>query len=117
MSAHEKYMKECIKEAEKGLGTVGANPLVGCVVVHGAKIIGRGYHKKYGAPHAEVNAVNAVRKKTLLKGATLYVTLEPCSHHGKTPPCTGMIINSGIRKVVIGALDTNDSVSGQGATI
>ena len=117
MDVHEKYMKQCIKEAENGLGTVGANPLVGCVVVHGAKIIGTGYHEKYGAPHAEVNAINAVSKKPLLKDATLYVSLEPCSHHGKTPPCTGMILNSGIRKVVIGAVDTNDAVSGHGADL
>jgi diaminohydroxyphosphoribosylaminopyrimidine deaminase/5-amino-6-(5-phosphoribosylamino)uracil reductase len=117
MKVHEKYMKLCIQEAEKGLGTVGANPLVGCVVVHGARIIGRGYHEKYGAPHAEVNAIGTVTQKALLKDTTLYVTLEPCSHHGKTPPCTGMIINSGIRKVVIGAIDTNDSVSGHGAAV
>ena len=79
-------MNRCLELSEKGLGNVAPNPLVGCVIVHENKIIGEGYHQNYGGPHAEVNAINSVKNKKLLEKSTLYVTLEPCSHFGKTPP-------------------------------
>ena len=110
----EKYMQQCIKLASIGFGQVAPNPMVGCVVVAGGKIIGKGYHEKYGDPHAEVQAINSVKNKSQLQGASLYVSLEPCSHHGKTPPCTNVIIKSGISRVVVGAKDTNAEVSGGG---
>lgn len=110
----EKYMQQCIKLASAGFGQVAPNPMVGCIVVAGGKIIGKGYHEKYGDPHAEVQAINSVKNKSQLQGATLYVSLEPCSHHGKTPPCTNLIIKSGISRVVVGAKDTNADVSGGG---
>ena len=110
----EKYMKQCIKLASAGFGQVAPNPMVGCVVVSGGKVIGKGHHEKYGDSHAEVQAINSVKNKSQLKGATLYVSLEPCSHQGKTPPCTNLIIRSGIKRVVVGAKDTNADVSGGG---
>jgi diaminohydroxyphosphoribosylaminopyrimidine deaminase/5-amino-6-(5-phosphoribosylamino)uracil reductase len=97
-----------------GLGTVSPNPLVGCVIVHEEKIIGEGWHKKYGEAHAEVNAINSVTDKSVLPESTLYVTLEPCSHFGKTPPCADLIIREKIKKVVIANLDSNPLVSGEG---
>ena len=110
----ERYMKRCLELAGKGAGHVAPNPMVGAVVVHKDKIIGEGYHRDYGGPHAEVNAITAVSDQNLLKDATLYVNLEPCSHHGKTPPCTRLIIEKGIRDVVIGATDPNILVNGEG---
>ncbi|HTA26769.1 MAG TPA: bifunctional diaminohydroxyphosphoribosylaminopyrimidine deaminase/5-amino-6-(5-phosphoribosylamino)uracil reductase RibD [Bacteroidia bacterium] len=114
MSVHEKYIKKCLKLAAKGFGSVAPNPMVGCVIVHKGKIIGEGYHEKYGGPHAEINAINPVKKKELLKGSTLYVSLEPCAHHGKTPPCADAILKYGIKKVVIGSVDPNPLVKGKG---
>jgi diaminohydroxyphosphoribosylaminopyrimidine deaminase/5-amino-6-(5-phosphoribosylamino)uracil reductase len=111
---HEKYMGRCIQLAKNGLGTTYPNPLVGSVVVHGGKIIGEGWHYKAGQPHAEVNAIASVTEPNFLKEATLYVSLEPCSHFGKTPPCADLIIRSGIKKVVIGSLDPNPQVAGRG---
>lgn len=111
---HEKYMLRCITLAKKGLGTTYPNPMVGSVIVHEEKIIGEGWHYKAGMPHAEVNAINSVAEPTLLKKSTLYVTLEPCSHFGKTPPCADLIIKSGIKKVVIGSTDPNPQVAGRG---
>ena len=80
-------MKRCLQLANKGIGNVSPNPLVGSVIVHNNKIIGEGYHKRYGESHAEVNAIASVKNKELLTESTIYVNLEPCSHHGKTPPC------------------------------
>lgn len=111
----EKYMKLCIDLALKGKGYVEPNPLVGCVIVRNNKIIGQGYHIRFGANHAEVNAVNDALKNTkTIKGSTLYVNLEPCSHYGKTPPCTDLIIQNKIKRVVIGLKDPNPLVNGKG---
>lgn len=107
-------MKRCIQLALNGLGTTYPNPLVGAVIVYEDKIIGEGWHIKSGEPHAEVLAINAVKEGQLLKKATLYVNLEPCSHHGKTPPCADLIIEKGIKKVVIGSRDYHSKVNGQG---
>lgn len=111
---HEKYIMRCIQLAKNGLGTTYPNPLVGCVIVHNNKIIGEGWHKKAGEPHAEVNAIHSVKDKSLLKNATLYVSLEPCSHFGKTPPCCDLIINHNIPNVFIGTMDPNHQVAGNG---
>ena len=99
-------MQVCIDLALKGFPLAMPNPLVGCVIVHKHKIIGQGYHKQYGSHHAEVNAIGNVENKDLLKESTLYVSLEPCAHHGKTPPCADLIIKHKIPKVVIESLDT-----------
>lgn len=107
-------MLRCIQVAKNGLGTTAPNPMVGCVIVHNNKIIGEGFTSPYGGPHAEVNAIEAVPDKSLLQEATLYVTLEPCSHFGKTPPCADLIIKHTIPKVVVGVLDPHDKVSGKG---
>ncbi|WP_396138219.1 bifunctional diaminohydroxyphosphoribosylaminopyrimidine deaminase/5-amino-6-(5-phosphoribosylamino)uracil reductase RibD [Flavobacterium sp.] len=114
MTTHEFYMKRCIELAKNGLGTTYPNPLVGSVIVHEGKIIGEGWHKKAGESHAEVNAVNSVKDKTLLKEATIYVSLEPCSHFGKTPPCCDLIIANEIPNVVIGTVDPFAKVAGSG---
>ncbi|MEZ4874557.1 MAG: bifunctional diaminohydroxyphosphoribosylaminopyrimidine deaminase/5-amino-6-(5-phosphoribosylamino)uracil reductase RibD [Flavobacteriaceae bacterium] len=114
MKIHEKYMMRCIQLAKNGLGTTYPNPLVGCVIVYKDHIIGEGWHERAGQPHAEVNAINHVKKSSLLKEATLYVNLEPCSHFGKTPPCSHLIIEKGIKKVVIGCTDPNPKVAGRG---
>lgn len=114
MIEHEIYMKRCLQLAKNGLGTTYPNPLVGSVVVHKGKIIGEGWHKKAGEPHAEVNAINSVKNKELLAESTIYVNLEPCSHFGKTPPCANLIIEHKIPKVVIGCMDTFSEVAGKG---
>ncbi len=114
MNIHEKYIKRCIELAKNGLGATYPNPLVGSVIVHKNSIIGEGWHQKAGAPHAEVNAVNSVKDKSLLKKSTIYVSLEPCSHFGKTPPCSDLIIAKGIKKVVIGTIDPFAEVAGRG---
>jgi diaminohydroxyphosphoribosylaminopyrimidine deaminase/5-amino-6-(5-phosphoribosylamino)uracil reductase len=114
MDVHETYMKRCLELAVKGLGSTAPNPMVGSVIVHNGKIIGEGYHEQYGQAHAEVNAINSVEDKSLLKESTLYVNLEPCSHFGKTPPCADLIIEHKIPFVVIGSIDTNSLVSGKG---
>lgn len=100
--------------AKKGLGTTYPNPMVGAVIVREGKVIGEGWHQKAGEPHAEVNAINSVKDKSLLKEATIYVSLEPCNHFGKTPPCSNLILENKIPKVVIGCTDTSDKVSGKG---
>ena len=110
----EVFMRRSLELAELGRGSVSPNPLVGSVIVHNSKIIGEGWHKKFGEPHAEVNAVNSVKDKSLLKESTVYVNLEPCSHTGKTPPCADMLMASGVQKVVIANLDSNPLVSGEG---
>lgn len=100
--------------AKNGIGVTRPNPSVGAVIVHQNKIIAEGFTSNYGGNHAEVNAINAVKDKSLLKQATIYVTLEPCSHYGKTPPCADLIIKHKLKKVVIGTLDTNNLVAGKG---
>lgn len=114
MIVDAKYMSRCIQLAMKGRGYTSPNPMVGAVVVHDGLVIGEGYHKKYGEVHAEVNAINSVRDKSLLKDSTLYVSLEPCSHYGKTPPCAQLIIDSKIPRVVVGSLDPFPEVAGRG---
>lgn len=114
MIKHEIYMKRCLQLAKNGLGTTYPNPLVGSVIVHNGKIIGEGWHKKAGEPHAEVNAINSVKNKKLLSESTIYVNLEPCSHYGKTPPCANLIIEHKISKVVIGCMDSFSEVAGKG---
>ncbi len=114
MKLHETYIKRCIQIAKNGLSTTYPNPLVGSVIVHNTKIIGEGWHYKTGEPHAEVNAIKAVEDHSLLKDATIYVSLEPCSHYGKTPPCSDLIIKKGIKNVVIGTVDPFAKVSGSG---
>lgn len=105
-------MLECLSLAEKGAGSVSPNPMVGAVVVKDGKIVGRGYHKKFGEPHAEVFAIRQAEHRA--RGATLYVNLEPCCTYGKTPPCTDLILKSGIKRVVIGMKDPNVRVNGRG---
>lgn len=114
MSHHEQYMQRCLDLAIKGLGNVAPNPMVGCVIVHNHKIIGEGYHQQYGGPHAEVNAINSVVNKDLLAQSTLYVSLEPCSHFGKTPPCADLILQKKIPEVIIAGSDPNPLVAGKG---
>lgn len=114
VKTHEKYISRCIELAKNGLGTTYPNPMVGSVIVCNGKIIGEGWHKKSGEPHAEVNAVNSVKDKSLLKNSTIYVSLEPCSHFGKTPPCCDLIIKNNIPNVVIGTVDPNIKVAGNG---
>ena len=108
------YMKRCIELASKEIGNTYPNPLVGCVIVYENKIIGEGSHQAYGDKHAEVNAINSVNDKNLLKDSTLYVNLEPCNHYGKTPPCTDIILKYKIKNVVIGSSDPNRMVEGGG---
>ena len=114
MKIHEKYMSRCIALAKNGLGTTYPNPMVGSVIVCEDKIIGEGWHKKAGEPHAEVNAVNSVHDKSLLSKSTIYVSLEPCSHFGKTPPCCDLIIKNKIPNVVVGTVDPFSEVAGKG---
>ena len=114
VNIHEKYLKRCIDLAKNGLGKTYPNPMVGSVVVLNDKIIGEGWHKKAGEDHAEVHAINSVRDKSLLQEATIYVNLEPCSHYGRTAPCSNLIVEKGIRNVVIGVIDSNSKVKGKG---
>ncbi len=109
------YMKLALELAKKGLGWVSPNPMVGAVIVKDGRIIGQGYHEQYGEPHAERNALASCVENP--KGATMYVTLEPCCHHGKQPPCVDAILEAGIRRVVVGATDPNPLVSGKGIHI
>jgi len=119
MVHHEKYMQRCLELAELGLGHVNPNPMVGAVIVCDDRIIGEGYHKKYGKAHAEVNAINQVFERfdnaaELLTRSVMYVSLEPCAHYGKTPPCADLVIKHQIPKVVIGCRDPFDAVNGKG---
>jgi diaminohydroxyphosphoribosylaminopyrimidine deaminase/5-amino-6-(5-phosphoribosylamino)uracil reductase len=119
MVKHEKYMQRCIELAELGAGQVSPNPMVGAVVVHDGKIIGEGYHHKYGQAHAEVNAIaqvtaNYANAEELFKQSVIYVSLEPCAHYGKTPPCADLIIKHQIPLVVVGCRDPFDQVDGKG---
>ena len=111
------YMRRCFELARKGLGMTRTNPLVGSVIVHNEKIIGEGFHHEFGGPHAEVNAIRSVKDRTLLPQSTLYCSLEPCAHHGKTPPCSMMIKQNGIGRVVISNSDPFPSVNGEGIRI
>ncbi len=110
----EVFMGRALELAALGIGSVSPNPMVGSVIVHDGKIIGEGWHKKYGEAHAEVNAVNSVQDKSLLKESTVYVTLEPCAHTGKTPPCADMLISHHVKNVVVANMDTNPLVAGNG---
>lgn len=112
---HIKYMKKALELSKKGYGHVNPNPLVGCVIVKEGRVISQGYHKKYGDKHAEVNAIENAKES--LTGATMYVTLEPCSHFGKTPPCVNKIIENKISKVYIAMKDPNPLVAGRGINI
>ena len=116
VTVDELYMRRCLQLARCGAGSTSPNPMVGAVIVCDGRIIGEGYHIRAGEPHAEVNAVNSVAEadKALLGRSTMYVTLEPCSHYGKTPPCCDMIIARGIPRVVIGSTDPNTQVNGAG---
>jgi len=117
MRKDEKYMLRCLELAGMASGYTAPNPLVGAVLVHNDRIIGEGYHRIYGKPHAETVAIDAVKDKSLLKHATLYVNLEPCAHHGNTPPCAERIVQEGIPEVVIGMRDPSAKVSGKGIKI
>jgi diaminohydroxyphosphoribosylaminopyrimidine deaminase/5-amino-6-(5-phosphoribosylamino)uracil reductase len=112
----EQYMSRCIQLARLGGGAVSPNPMVGAVLVYEDKIIGEGFHKKYGEAHAEVNCINSVlpENKILIEKSIIYVSLEPCSHYGKTPPCSDLIIKNNIKKVVIGCKDSYEEVAGRG---
>ncbi|MEJ0054165.1 MAG: bifunctional diaminohydroxyphosphoribosylaminopyrimidine deaminase/5-amino-6-(5-phosphoribosylamino)uracil reductase RibD [Bacteroidota bacterium] len=114
MEVNEIFMQRAIDLARLGAGKVSPNPLVGCVIVHNGLIIGEGWHQAYGGPHAEVNAVSSVIDKDLLKESTVYVNLEPCSHHGKTPPCADMLVRHQVKKVIVANVDTYEQVSGNG---
>ncbi|WP_417589721.1 bifunctional diaminohydroxyphosphoribosylaminopyrimidine deaminase/5-amino-6-(5-phosphoribosylamino)uracil reductase RibD [Owenweeksia hongkongensis] len=111
---HELYIQRCIQLAENAKGNTSPNPLVGSVIVHNDQIIGEGWHAKAGEPHAEVNAINSVQDKSLLTESTIYVSLEPCAHFGKTPPCADLIVKNKIPRVVIGCRDPFDAVNGKG---
>ena len=115
MTADVKFMKSALVLARKGIGDVEPNPAVGCIIVKDNKIIGHGYHKKFGGPHAEINALKSCKKSPA--GATMYITLEPCCHFGKTLPCTDAIIKAGIKKVVAAAKDPTSKVAGKGFKI
>ena len=114
MNIDEVYIKRCIQIAKNGLGTTRPNPMVGAIIVFKDKIIGEGFTSAYGGSHAEVNAIKSVTNKHVLSKATLYVTLEPCSHYGKTPPCSDLIIEHNIPNVVIGCVDDNPEIAGKG---
>ena len=116
MSEDEKYMRRCLQLARHGEFTTAPNPMVGAVIVHEGRIIGEGWHRRYGGPHAEVNAVRSVRSEdeALLPHSTIYVSLEPCSHWGKTPPCAELLAEKGFKRVVVGCLDPNEKVAGRG---
>ena len=114
MTKDEKYIARCIQLAKNACCNAAPNPMVGAVIVHNGIIIGEGYHIRCGEPHAEVNAIRSVKTESLLKEATIYVSLEPCSHYGKTPPCADLIIEKGIPEVVIGCMDPFSMVAGRG---
>ena len=114
MTKDEKYIARCIQLASNGICNTAPNPMVGAVIVHRDTIIGEGYHIRCGEAHAEVNAIRSVKDERLLKEATIYVSLEPCSHYGKTPPCSDLIIEKGIPNVVIGCMDPFSLVAGRG---
>src|SRR6266702_4749371 len=112
---HEKYMKRAIALARRGVGRTAPNPAVGCVIVRDGAVVGEGWHRKAGTPHAEVHALR--QSGTAARGADVYVTLEPCSHHGKTPPCAEALIEAGVKRVFAALVDPNPKVSGRGIEI
>lgn len=114
MKIHEKYIQRCLELAKNGLGTTSPNPIVGCVITYKGEIIGEGFTSPYGGNHAEVNAIKSVKDTSVLKDATLYVSLEPCNHFGKTPPCSDMILKYQIKNVVVGCIDPFEKVAGSG---
>ncbi len=114
MSKDKQYMKRALEIARFGLGNVSPNPMVGCVIVYADKIIGEGWHKNFGGPHAEVHAIDQVKEKSLLSGSTVYINLEPCPYHGKTPACTDLLLKHNVKRVVVGNRDPNPRVSGSG---
>jgi diaminohydroxyphosphoribosylaminopyrimidine deaminase/5-amino-6-(5-phosphoribosylamino)uracil reductase len=114
VKVHEFYINRCLELAKNGLGTTYPNPMVGCVIVHNHTIIGEGWHQKSGEAHAEVKAINSVKEKALLSKSTLYVSLEPCSHFGKTPPCCDLIVKHKIPNVIVGITDPHSKVAGSG---
>ena len=117
MAADEKFMREAIRLAKKGLGKTRPNPAVGCVLVKNGRIIARGWHRRAGLPHAEIEALRSLKKISSARGATAYVTLEPCSTHGRTPPCTRALIEAGVARVVSGAIDPNPQHRGRGLRV
>lgn len=114
MTKDEKYIRRCIQLARNGMCNAAPNPMVGAVIVHNDRIIGEGYHARCGEGHAEVNAIRSVKDESLLQESTIYASLEPCSHYGKTPPCADLIIRKGIPRVVVGCVDPFSLVSGRG---
>ena len=114
MTIDERYMARCLQLAACGRAGAAPNPMVGAVIVHNGTIIGEGYHRQCGGPHAEVNAIAAVEDERLLRESTMYVSLEPCAHYGKTPPCADLIVSKGIPRVVIGCRDSYAEVDGKG---
>ena len=114
MNPEIQYMKRCLFLAQKAAGRVSPNPMVGCVIVHNGEMIGEGYHKKYGSHHAEIEAINSIQDKSVLSESTLYVNMEPCSIYGNTPPCCEAITKYNIPKVVIGYIDIDERVNGNG---
>lgn len=114
LAQDERYMQRALELATRGIRCVAPNPMVGAVIVHEGRIIGEGWHQIYGGPHAEVMAIEAVEKPSLLPESTMYVTLEPCAHHGKTPPCADLICRVGIKRVVIAMQDPFSLVAGKG---
>lgn len=117
MNIDEKYMLRCLELAQKSIGNTYPNPMVGCVIVHEDRVIGEGFHERAGLPHAEINAMRSVKEVHLLPYSTIYVSLEPCAHYGKTPPCANAIVASGIKRAVIGCLDAHAKVNGKGKEI
>jgi diaminohydroxyphosphoribosylaminopyrimidine deaminase/5-amino-6-(5-phosphoribosylamino)uracil reductase len=117
VEAGELYMSRALELARLGFGKVSPNPMVGCIIVCEGKIIGEGFHQQYGGPHAEVNAIYSVKDKTLLKQSTVYVTLEPCAHYGKTPPCASLLVEHEVKKVIVSNVDPNPLVGGKGIEI
>ncbi len=117
MTIDSTFMHRCLQLARKGEGFAMPNPMVGAVIVHNGKIIGEGFHRQFGQPHAEVNAFHSVKDESLLPESTMYVSLEPCSHYGKTPPCAELIVAKKIPRVVIATTDPNPEVAGRGIEI
>jgi diaminohydroxyphosphoribosylaminopyrimidine deaminase/5-amino-6-(5-phosphoribosylamino)uracil reductase len=113
----QELMQSALREARRGAGQTSPNPAVGAVIVRGGRVVARGFHRRAGLPHAEIEALRALEKPALAKGATIYVTLEPCSTHGRTPPCVEAIVAAGFRRVVIGAIDPNPAHAGRGVEL
>ena len=117
MAADEKFMHEAVRLARRGTGLTRPNPAVGCIIAKNGRIIGRGWHRRAGWPHAEIEALRSLKNPSAARGATVYVTLEPCCTHGKTPPCTDALVAAGVSRVVIGAIDPNPQHRGRGVAL